>query len=329
MFRRSCTLLAKTPRQQVLEWLGSIDTVLFGSDGVLWKFDDAIEGSVEAFNAMRAKGKRCFIVTNDASMVSSDLAQKAMRLGFRVGEQEVLSSAACISNYLVAKKFNKKALVVGEAGIQKELGKAGIQSVTIDQDAGDKQMKDFARLFEIDPDVGAVVVGCDSSFNVSKIVVACTYLLNPKVLFLGTCMDTSYQVCQKRVTVGAAAMVVPIEKSSNRKPLIMGKPNPQMVNKLRHSGSLNPEKTLVIGDRLSSDIIFASNCGFKSLLVGSGATSLEEAQKLQSEGNGRKLMMVPDTFLPSLGHLMEYLCEDEGKAEKKCVDKTENKATLV
>ncbi|XP_022217764.2 glycerol-3-phosphate phosphatase [Drosophila obscura] len=324
MFKRSCTLLAKAPQQQVLEWLGSIETILFGSDGVLWKFDDPIKGSVETFNALRAKGKRCFIVTNDSSMVASELAQKAMCLGFKVEEKEVLSSAACISNYLVAKKFNKKVLVVGDTGIRKELEKAGIQSVTTDQEAGEGQMGHFARQIEVDPDVGAVVVGRDESFNVSKIVVAGTYLLNPKVLFLGTCMDTYYPVCDKRVTVGAAAMVAAIEKSSKRKPLIMGKPNPQMVNKLRQSGSLKPEKTLVIGDRLNSDIIFASNCGYKSLLVGSGAGSLEEAQKLQKEGNEKKLKMVPDTYLPSLGHLMDYLCvdekskeSDEGKAGKK------------
>ncbi|EDW35950.1 GL17529 [Drosophila persimilis] len=333
MFKRSCTLLAEIPKQEVLQWLGSIETVLFGTDGVLWNFDDPIKGSVETFNATRNKGKRCFLVTNDSSMVASDMAQKAMCLGLKVGEQEILTSAACISNYLVVKKFKKKVLVVGETGIQEELQKAGIQSVTIDQEAEEHKMGPFARNLIVDPDVGAVVVGRDKSFNVSKIVVACTYLLNPKVMFLGTCMDTIYPVCEKRVTVGAAAMVAAIEKSSNRKPLIMGKPNPQMVYKLRQSGVLKPEKTLVIGDRLSSDIIFANNCGFKSLLVGSGAGSLEEAQQLKMEGNEKKLMMVPDTFLPSLGHLMEYLCEDEkiketdeGKAEKKRVDNTGNEA---
>jgi len=53
---------------------------------------------------------------------------------------------------------------------------------------------------------------------------------------------------------------------------------------------------------------FASNCGFQSLMVGSGVNTPKEVQQIIEEGDPKKKILVPDTYLPSLGHMLEFLC---------------------
>ncbi|XP_026849942.1 pyridoxal phosphate phosphatase-like [Drosophila persimilis] len=91
-------------------------------------------------------------------------------------------------------------------------------------------------------------------------------------------------------------------------PLILGKPNPLMVEQLLQCGVLKRESTLMVGDTLYTDILFASNCGFQSLFVGTGVSILKEVRQICNDEGHSKVDMIPDTYLPSLGHLREFLC---------------------
>ncbi|EDW70087.1 glycerol-3-phosphate phosphatase [Drosophila virilis] len=307
MFKQSCTNLTTIPKQRVRQWLSTFETVVFDADGVLWHFNKAIDGSVEAYNQIRASGKRNFIVTNNSSMSNDSLVKKANDLGLDVDKNHMLSSSMSIANYLMTKNFQKKVYVVGDAGITEELGKLNICSFTVAPEQQEKSMHQVSLEMVMDPDVGAVVVGKDDTFNVTTIIRACNYLRNRKTLFLGTCLDTLYPIANNRIIIGAGAMIAAIKTVSGRKPLIMGKPNPWLLREPVSCGVINPETTLMIGDTLATDILFAHYNGFQSLFVGTGVNSLKDVEKLRNSGNEKMMHMVPDTYLPKLGFIHEFL----------------------
>ncbi|XP_020806248.1 phosphoglycolate phosphatase 2 [Drosophila serrata] len=304
MFKRSCSLLDKLSKQQVAEWLGGIQTVIFGTDGVLWHEYEPIEGSVDVFNAVRAKGKRCLIVTNDSILTNANLTQKAAGMGYQVREQDVLNSAGSISSYLIDRKFEKKVLVMGGSGICRDLRNAGFCTIVSNQNAEGKCWVEFVSTLELDPDVGAVVVARDDAMDTNGMIVACNYLQNPKVLFLTTGRDGSIAFGKQRIP-DAATVAAAIQVIVNRKPVVLGKPHPRIMGKLLESGEIEPEKTLVIGNSLKEDMAFASICGFQSLLV-ADEKALKEAQRIKEEGNENKIKLVPDLYLSSLAHFMSF-----------------------
>ncbi|XP_039482226.1 glycerol-3-phosphate phosphatase [Drosophila santomea] len=306
MFRRSLSHLDKLPKTKVAEWLAGIDTIICRTDGVLWQENTPIEGSVEVVNAINSKGKRCLIATNECCLTNKDLFQKAKCLGFNVKEQDILSSSGAISSYLSDRKFKKKVLVLGGDGIRKDLKEAGFCSVVNDLQPNDQKKIDFVRTLTLDPDVGAVLVARDDNMIANELLVACNYLQNPKVLFLTTCMD-GFQLFGKKRIPDAGSLANAIEIIVQRKPTVLGKPNPRILGKLMESGEIKPEKTLVIGNSLKTDILFASICGFQSLLVGCESGAFEEAEKIKKDGNEKKMKLVPDAFLSSLAPFLEYL----------------------
>ncbi|XP_017126816.1 pyridoxal phosphate phosphatase [Drosophila elegans] len=306
MFKQTCSDLTKLPKQRVRQWLSSFESVICDADGVLWHFAKEIEGAVETYNHLKSTGRNTFIATNNSETSRKDVVNKAKSFGIQIEEESVLTSSYSCANFLATKKFQKKAFVMGENGIHYELENLGICSAKVSETL-ERPIHEFVADLKLDPDVGAVVVGRDEGFNMAKVVRAGTYLLNPSILFLGTCLDAAYPIGNNRVIVGAAATLAAVKAFTGRKPLVLGKPNPWMAASLLHSGVIKPETTLMVGDTLETDIRFSANCKFQSLMVGSGVNSLKDVQKIVEEGDPKKMDLVPDTYLPSFGHLMEFL----------------------
>ncbi|BFF97673.1 glycerol-3-phosphate phosphatase [Drosophila madeirensis] len=308
MFKRSCTDLTKIPKEKVRQWLSTIESVIFDADGVLWHLNLPIDGAVETLNMIKSTGRQTFVVTNHSGLLTHELAAKATQFGFDLQERQMLSSGVSVAKFLGSKGFKKKVYIVGEPAIVGELAKENICSFLVPKEKLLQPMEQFAKDMHLDPEVGAVVIGKDEGFNVPKIIRASSYLQDPNVLFLGTCLDTAYPVGKDRIIVGAGAMVASIKAITGRKPLILGKPNPWMIDQLLQSGKLKPESTLMVGDTLYTDMLFASNCAFQSLLVGTGVSTLKDVRLCRNCEEQYKKDMLPDTYLPSLAHLQEFLC---------------------
>ncbi|XP_017053721.1 chronophin [Drosophila ficusphila] len=315
MFKRSLSHLDKLPKSQVAEWLAGIDTIICSTDGVLWQENNPIEGSAEVINTIQAKGKRSLMISNDCSLTTSGLIEKAKCMGFELKEQDMLSSAGSISSYLTERNFKKKVFVLGGDGISKELKTAGFCSEVNSQRWDGQPKFDFLKSLELDPDVGAVLVSRGDTTDSHQLLVACNFLMNPKILFLATCTDGFLPFGERRIP-DAGALAAAIEVIVKRKPTLLGKPNPRILGKLLESGEIKPEKTLMIGNSLKSDILFADICGFQSLLVGKDNGAVEQAEKIKEEGDEKKMKCVPDTYLPSLEPFLEFLNTDV-KSEKK------------
>ncbi|XP_072947362.1 glycerol-3-phosphate phosphatase [Epargyreus clarus] len=298
MFKSAVFNLEEASKDQVQEFLNSFDTVLTDCDGVLWIDNNAIAGSAEAMNYFRKLGKRIFYVTNNSTKIRSDFALKAQQLGFIADQEEILSTAYLVAHYLKGIGFKKKVYLIGSNGIGDELKAVGIRHIGIGPDNVKPDFKNM-KPSDLDPEVGAVVVGYDEHVSYPKFMKAASYLASEECLFIATNTDERFPKSGSIVVPGTGTLVRAVETCSERKALVLGKPN-DYVRKFLESSGLDPARTLMIGDRCNTDIEFGVRCGFQTLLVLSGVTSTKDLEKMRKE----QKPPLPDVVLPKLGDLI-------------------------
>ncbi|ALC43008.1 CG5577 [Drosophila busckii] len=310
--RGTCQLLALN-KFAVSQWLKTFDTVLFDGDGVLWNRQEAIKGAPQTFNAIRAMGKNAFVCSNHSATSRRELCQRARQMGLLISEDGMISSAATMARYLQERKFQRKVYIVGEQGIAEELLAAGIKALPLDTEPMlSGNMQEHVKAMHMEPNVGAVVVGVDKHFSTRKLAKACSYLMDPSVLFLATNRDRSFPISAERHVPDADVMVSSIQAVVKRKPFTCGKPNPYMCSHLIRNGVIKPERTLMIGDTLYTDIQFGYNCGFQTLMVGTGVSSLADVKLAEQSAHPLMYQRVPNLYLPSLGDLLKFLPSRNG-----------------
>ncbi|KOB78039.1 putative 4-nitrophenylphosphatase [Operophtera brumata] len=289
MFKSSVTNLQEATAEQVQEFLNSFDTVLTDCDGVLWIDNNSIPGAADAMNFFRKIGKKIFFVTNNSTKIRTDFASKAQQLGFTATQDEILSTAYLVAHYLKGIGFTKKVYLLGSNGIAEELKAVGIRHTGVGPS-------------DLDSEVGAVVVGFDEHVSYPKFMKAACYLASEECLFIATNTDERFPKSGSIVVPGTGTLVRAVETCSERKALVLGKPH-AYVRKFLESCGLNPARTLMIGDRCNTDIELGVRCGFQTLLVLSGVTSIKELEKIRLE----KKAPLPDVVLPKLGDLLSLV----------------------
>ncbi|CAH0694107.1 unnamed protein product [Spodoptera exigua] len=301
MFKSAVFNLKDASKDQVQDFLNSFDTVLTDCDGVLWIDNNAIPGSADAMNYFRKLGKKIFYVTNNSTKIRSEFASKATQLGFIASQEEILSTAYLVAHYLKGIGFTKKVYLLGSNGIGEELKAVGVRHIGVGPDHVKPDFKSM-QPSELDPEVGAVVVGFDEHVSYPKFMKAASYLASEECLFIATNTDERFPKGGSIVVPGTGTLVRAVETCSERKALVLGKPH-NYVRKYLESCGLNPARTLMIGDRCNTDIELGVRCGFQTLLVLSGVTSPKDLEKLRSE----KTPPLPDVVLPKLGDLLSLV----------------------
>ncbi|XP_014617038.1 phosphoglycolate phosphatase 1B, chloroplastic-like isoform X2 [Glycine soja] len=253
------------PLQNADELIDSVETFIFDCDGVIWKGDKLIDGVPETLDMLRSKGKRLVFVTNNSTKSRKQYGKKFETLGLNVSEEEIFASSFAAAAYLKSIDFpkDKKVYVIGEDGILKELELAGYQY--------------------LGGPVGAVVVGFDRYFNYYKIQYGTLCIReNPGCLFIATNRDAVTHLTDAQEWAGGGSMVGALSGSTQREPLVVGKPSTFMMDYLANKFGISKSQICMVGDRLDTDILFGQNGGCKTLLVLSGVTTLA---MLQSPNN--------------------------------------------
>ncbi|KAK6911771.1 hypothetical protein RJ641_023864 [Dillenia turbinata] len=272
---------AAQPLKDADQLIDSVQTFIFDCDGVIWKGDSLIGGVPETLDMLRSKGKRLVFVTNNSTKSRKQYGKKFETLGLSVDEEEIFASSFAAAAYLTSVNFpkDKKVYVIGEDGILKELEQAGIQYLGGPEDGGKKiELKPGFRM-EHDESVGAVVVGFDRYFNYYKIQYGTLCIReNPGCLFIATNRDAVTHLTDAQEWAGGGSMVGALCGSTQREPLVVGKPSTFMMDYLANKFGILKSQICMVGDRLDTDILFGQNGGCKTLLVLSGVTTLSMLQ---------------------------------------------------
>ncbi|CBI25739.3 unnamed protein product, partial [Vitis vinifera] len=256
--------------------LDSTEAFLFDCDGVIWKGDKLIDGVSETLDLLRSKGKKLVFVTNNSSKSRRQYAEKFNSLGIAVSEDEIFSSSFAAAMFLKVNDFpqEKKVYVIGGEGILEELQLAGFTGLGGPEDGKKTVELKSNCFFEHDKSVGAVVVGIDPYINYYKLQYGTLCIReNPGCLFIATNLDAVGHMTDLQEWPGAGCMVGAISSSTEKKPMVVGKPSTFMMDFLLQKYHINTSKMCMVGDRLDTDILFGQNAGCKTLLVLSGVTT--------------------------------------------------------
>jgi len=298
--------------QEVRDWVNSFDTVMTDCDGVLWVGADPIPGSPDVIQRLRQLGKRVFYVTNNSTKHRREYKTKVDKLGFGGDLEEIIGTAYLAAAYLEEEGFDKSKLVyvVGSTGITQELDDVGIKYLPIGPDpVSEKLTLESIKLAPValDARVAAVVVGFDINISFTKILKGASYANLPGALFVATNTDEQFPMKGTQCVVpGTGAMVAAVTTAAGRQPVVLGKPSKFMFEIVqRRHPSIQPARTLMIGDRANTDILLGKNCGLQTLLVGSGVHSLEETRTWEASEKEEERKLVADFYLDKLGDLLD------------------------
>ncbi|EOY29019.1 2-phosphoglycolate phosphatase 2 isoform 4 [Theobroma cacao] len=207
--------------------------------------------------------------------------------------------------YLKVNQFppHKKVYVIGGEGILQELQLAGFTAVGGPEDGEKKVQLKSSGFFEHDKNVGAVVVGIDPNINYYKLQYGTLCIReNPGCLFIATNRDSVGHMTDLQEWPGAGCMVGAICGSTEREPIVVGKPSTFMMDFLLQKFHISTSRMCMVGDRLDTDILFGQNAGCKTLLVLSGVTT-------QSELDDSSNSIQPDYYTGKVSDILELLGE--------------------
>ncbi|KAI5453761.1 hypothetical protein NCC49_005574 [Naganishia albida] len=294
--------------EQYAALLDKFDTFLFDCDGVIWTGPTLVPGITDVLTLLRSRGKNILFVTNNAKK-SREMYKKAFDgFGIQASVDEIFGSAYASAIYL-SKILNfpkdKRVYVIGEEGIEHELRSVGIQYTggTDPEDRVFVPSGDYSSITR-DPSIGAVLCGFDAYINYKKYAKAHTYITtNPGCEFILTNADPTYPA-GGAFYPGSGSMSAPLRYSTKKTPTIIGKPHRHMMETIMAAHHFDPERTIMIGDNLETDILFGINSNITTLLVLTGVT---HESHLTGEG---KSDTVPDYVVGSMG---DFAVLAEGK----------------
>ena len=234
------------------------DAFLFDLDGVLYRGSNAVRGAPQALGRLRSLEKRIAFVTNNSGRTPATVAARLRAVGVTADPAEVETSALTTAS-LLASRGVASAFVVGEEGIRAALTEAGV------------------AVADGEPErVDAVVVGWDRGADYASLTTA-SVLVQRGAALVATNPDASFPAADGTRWPGAGALLAVIETTTGVRGEVVGKPNPPLLlAALERAGGGRP---LVVGDRLDTDIAGASACGWDSLLVLTGISTREDADR--------------------------------------------------
>ena len=209
---------------------------LLDLDGTLYLDERLFDGAADFLRAIRSRGGTYRFLTNNSSRGAESYVEKLRRLGVEAEISDFLTSVDALVAHLRAQGMAEKLLYVcGTQSMKRQLTQAGLR-LTDDRDAA----------------VDALVMGFDTELTFQKLEDACI-LLNRGADYLATNPDwvcpTWYGFVPDCGSVGEMLF-----RATGRRPYVIGKPRPDMARLAMAHGGFSAEETVLLGDRLYTDI---------------------------------------------------------------------------
>jgi HAD superfamily hydrolase (TIGR01450 family) len=231
---------------------------IFDLDGTLYLGDQLLPGAAETVAAIREHGARVAFLTNKPLERPAAYAAKLSDLGIPAVAADVVSSTDALLRYLRLHAETARILPIGEPLLRELILEGGFRVTSLDEpEAAD-----------------LVVVAWDRTFDYAKLTAAFR-AVRAGARLVATNPDP-YCPTPDGDLPDCAAMLAAIEASTGaRAEAIVGKPSPHMAAALVDRLALPAGDTVLIGDRLLTDVRMAQEAGMASALVLTGATGIE------------------------------------------------------
>jgi HAD superfamily hydrolase (TIGR01450 family) len=242
----------------------SYDQLVLDLDGCVWVGREAIPGSVEAIEALRLAGKRIAFVTNNPRRSAEEYVRKLWGLGVRASAADVVTVGGAVQHLLAERPSGRTAFVIGSDVLVRHVADAGLRVL---------------NGTDLDSRAEVVVVGGTERFAYDDLKTACL-ALRRGADFVATSRDPTHPQPEGLVP-GTGAILAAVEYGSGRRAEIVGKPEPRLL--VTALDRLGEGRTLVVGDRLDTDVAAAVRAGLDAALVRSGGTRREEAREAPAD----------------------------------------------
>lgn len=227
-------------------------------DGVLIQGNRMIPGADLFLKRLIDQKRKFLIMTNNPMYTPRDLAHRLQSLGMQIEEDQIFSSAMATASFLHNQRPEGKAFVLGESGLTEAIHNIGYV------------------ITDINPDY--VVLGETLAYNFQQIKKAIRLIHDEGARFIATNPDPSGP-SEGGLVPACGAMASLIEKASGISPFFVGKPNPLMMRTALNYLNVHSENTIMIGDRMDTDIVAGVTSGMETILVLSGVTKKEDIDK--------------------------------------------------
>jgi NagD protein len=237
--------------------LKPVHTWMTDMDGVLVHEDRAIPGASDFIETLRETGRRFLVLTNNSIFTPRDLKARLMASGVDVPEGAIWTSALATAQFLDTQRPHGTAYVIGEVGLTTALHEIGYV------------------LTDRSPDY--VVLGETRNWSFEAITTGIR-LIGAGARFIATNPDpTGPSAFGPLPATGSVAAL--ITKASGVNPYFIGKPNPLMMRSALNRIEGHSETTVMIGDRMDTDVISGLEAGLRTVLVLSGSTGRNEVER--------------------------------------------------
>ncbi|HEX2315470.1 MAG TPA: HAD-IIA family hydrolase [Thermomonospora sp.] len=253
-----------------------IECWLSDMDGVLVHEGRPVPGAAEFVRRLAASGRRFLVLTNNSIYTPRDLAARLAAAGLQVPATAIWTSALATAQFLDDQRPGGSAYVIGEAGLTTALHEAGYV------------------MTDIDPDY--VVLGETRTYSFSQITKAIR-LIEGGARFIATNPDPIGPSHEGSLPA-CGAVAAMISKATGVAPYFVGKPNPLMMRSALNRVDGHSETTVMIGDRMDTDVLAGMEAGLRTVLVLTGVTRREEIDRFPYR---------PSRIVPSIADIIDMV----------------------
>src|SRR3954453_10560880 len=231
------------PKRAVRAWLSDMD-------GVLVHEEEPIAGAADFVHRLTRIGRPFLLLTNNSIFTPRDLKARLHRSGIDVPEDAIWTSALATAQFLDNQRPKGTAYVIGEAGLTTAMHEIGYV------------------MTERDPDY--VVLGETRTYSFEAITTAIR-LIDQGARFIATNPDVSGPSLHGLIPVPGSVAAL-ITKATGIEPYFVGKPNPLMMRSALNRIDAHSETTVMVGDRMDTDVVSGLEAGLRTVLVLTGST---------------------------------------------------------
>jgi NagD protein len=242
-------------------------------DGVLVHEEHALPGAADFLERLVARERRFLVLTNNSIFTPRDLSARLARAGLKVPEESIWTSALATADFLAEQNPGGSAYVIGEAGLTTALHEIGYV------------------LTDTDPDY--VVLGETRTYSFEAITNAIRHV-SKGARFIATNPDVTGP-SPEGPTPATGSVAALITKATGAEPYFVGKPNPMMFRSALNRIEAHSETTMMVGDRMDTDVVAGIEAGLDTILVLTGSTRRDQVERFPFRP-GRVLDSIADAI---------------------------------